>query len=73
LTADQALSFRDLLEAQRDQKAVFIFGFVSSSFEPSQGRSTVKFQCARLSKRMAGEVARLIREEKAELKIEVWR
>jgi hypothetical protein len=43
LSADQAKSFRDILEDQKINGG-FIFSFISNSFEPDAGCSVIKFQ-----------------------------
>jgi hypothetical protein len=62
LDAKQTLAFRDILDDQKIGGA-FIFGFVSCSFEPSEGRSTVKLQLKRVRKRTAARLAKLIKED----------
>jgi hypothetical protein len=64
LTAQQADSFREVLDEQTINGG-FIFAFVSRSFEPSEGKSVVRFQCKRVSKKTAASVARVIREDKS--------
>jgi hypothetical protein len=60
LSPEQALAFRDVL----DSRDGHLFAFVSRSYEPSEGRSVVRFQARRVSRQCALKIARLIREDK---------
>jgi hypothetical protein len=62
LTKDQGRELEPLLALQRAGQKSAVLALVSSSYEPEDGRVTIKLDIAWVGRPLAAKIARLIRE-----------